>query len=405
MLLPYCPRLDAAHGGKTVAELILRLGKRHRLSVLHLRRPGEEPVDEEIRRRCEAVEDVLLPPPRALGQRMARSWGLMQAVAGVGRPLQLTDFASDELGRRLLDLVQRWRPDVVHVELEAMAHYLPLLHDLPPRRLLVLVEPAAQTAEEVYAASSGLERFVRLLDRRAWRALERRLAGEADGVVVLTERDRRYAAVVAGPAQIFTIPLGVAMPDRPLDPVGATPPSVVFVGGFGHAPNVEAAMRLATRIFPRILARQPATFLYLVGDKPPGRLRALAGENLVVTGRVPEVNEYLDRAAVVVAPLDVGGGMRLKVLETLAAGKALVATARALEGIAVEDGMHVLVAEGDASFADSVLKLLENPEERARMGRAARAWSEQHLSADASAAAYERVYDELLARPARGRSA
>jgi glycosyltransferase involved in cell wall biosynthesis len=327
----------------------------------------------------------------------------MQAVGPGGRPLQLIDFASDELGRRLLDLVQRWRPDVVHVELEAMAQYLPLLHDAPPRRLLVLVEPAAQTADEVYAASSGLERLVRLLDRRAWRAFERRVAGEADGVVVLTERDRRYAAAVAGPARVFTIPLGVAIPPRPLDPAGATPPSVVFVGGFGHAPNVEAATRLAERILPRILARQPATLLYLIGDKPPGRLRALAGENVIVTGRVAEVAEYLERAAVVVAPLDVGGGMRLKVLETLAAGKALVATRRALEGVAVEDGEHVLVADGDAAFADSVLKLLESPAERARMGQAARAWSERHLSPDASAAAYERAYDELLARPARRR--
>jgi glycosyltransferase involved in cell wall biosynthesis len=403
MVLPYCPRLDAAHGGKTVAELILRLGDGHRLAVIHLRRPGEETADAEIRRRCEAIEDVILTPPDALRHRAARVWGLLGAVGRGGRPLQVTDFASSELGRRLLELVLRWRPDVVHVELEAMAQYLPLLHDLPPRRVLVLVEPAAQTADEVYAASSGLERWVRLLDRRAWRAFERRVAGEADGVVVLTERDRRYAAVVAGPAPVFTIPLGVAIPPRALDPAGGAPPSVVFVGGFGHAPNVEAASRLAEKILPRILARKPATLLYLVGDKPPARLRALSRDNVIVTGRVADVAEYLERAAVVVAPLDVGGGMRLKVLETLAAGKALVATPRALEGVAVEDREHVLVADADAAFADAVLKLLESSEERARMGRAARAWSELHLSPDVSAAAYKRVYEELLARPARRR--
>jgi polysaccharide biosynthesis protein PslH len=230
---------------------------------------------------------------------------------------------------------------------------------------------------------------------------ERTIAGEADAVVVLTESDRDAALVVAGGAPVHTIPLGTELPPQPLDPLGAPPPTVLFIGGFGHPPNVEAALTLARRIFPNVVAQRPESRLCLVGDKPPAEIRALADDNVVVTGGVPDVLPYLEQAAVVVAPLGVGGGMRLKVLEALAAGKPLVATPLAVEGLAIRDGEHALVVDSEKAFAEAVLRLLDDPGARRRLGSGARKWAERHLDLAVSAAAYERLYDELLSMPPR----
>ena len=101
-------------------------------------------------------------------------------------------------------------------------------------------------------------------------------------------------------------------------------------------------------------------------------MRELAGDDVVVTGRVQDVTPYLDRAAVVVAPLRLGGGTRVKVLEALAAGKAVVASPLAAEGITQCDGEHLLLAESDEEFADATTRLLDDPDARSALGRRAR---------------------------------
>jgi glycosyltransferase involved in cell wall biosynthesis len=377
----------------------MRLSDRHRIALVHLRRPHEEPVEDWLRERCELVEAITVADPADSGR-----WRRGAKVVGgliKGKPIQVVDFESGEYAARLKEVALRWSPHLIHVELEAMGQYLPLFDELPSRRMLVLVEPAARTAEEIWRTSTGLNRIVRFLDSRAWRMFERTIAGEADAVVVLTESDRDAALVVAGGASVHTIPLGTELPPQPLDPLGAPPPTVLFVGGFGHPPNVEAALTLARRIFPNVVGQRPESRLCLVGDKPPTEIRALADDNVVVTGGVPDVLPYLEQAAVVVAPLGVGGGMRLKVLEALAAGKPLVATPLAVEGLAIRDGEHALIVDSEKGFAEAVLRLLDDPGARRRLGSGARKWAEQHLDLAISAAAYERLYDELLSTPPR----
>jgi glycosyltransferase involved in cell wall biosynthesis len=170
---------------------------------------------------------------------------------------------------------------------------------------------------------------------------------------------------------------------------------VIFIGNFMHPPNVEAAERLAAAIFPRIAVARPDARLLLVGPNPPDSLRALASHHIVVTGEVADLRPLLDGAAVVVAPLSSGGGMRVKALDALAAGKALVATPLALEGIDVRDGEQVLVALDDAAFADAVVALLADEPRRVALGRVARAWAETNVEWRRVTAAYDALYASL----------
>jgi glycosyltransferase involved in cell wall biosynthesis len=397
-VLPYAPRLDARHGGKTVAQLLVRLDSRFRVAIAHLARPGEHAA-EEIGARADVVEPVSVTDPGD-GSRRRRA---VRIAAGLARrtPLQVSDFASRELEHRLAELAARWQPDVVHVELEAMAGYLRIFDGQETRRLLVLPEPAGRTADELRRSGNGVERLVRRLDAFAWRAFDRDVAGKADAVVVLTEADRDAVARITDRARTHVIPLGAELDAPPLDPLGTPPPGILFFGGFGHAPNVDAAERLAKRIFPTVAARVADAQLYLVGERPPPAVTALAGPRILVTGAVPDVRPYLDDAAVVAAPIAVGGGMRLKVLEALAAGKAIVATPRAVEGLPLRSGEHAVVAESDEALAAAIIELLEVPDDRRRLAVNARAWAEENLDLRRSTAAYERLYDELAGGRAR----
>jgi glycosyltransferase involved in cell wall biosynthesis len=170
---------------------------------------------------------------------------------------------------------------------------------------------------------------------------------------------------------------------------------VLFIGSFVHPPNVDAAIRLAESIFPAVRARVPSARLELVGDQPPAAVRRLAGAAVDVTGYVPDTRPHVDAAAVVAAPLRLGGGMRLKVLEALAAGKAVVATPRAVAGLDLEPGTHAVVADGDAELGDALVELLEDPARRRRIGSAARDFARERLDWRHTVAAYERLYDSL----------
>jgi glycosyltransferase involved in cell wall biosynthesis len=145
-----------------------------------------------------------------------------------------------------------------------------------------------------------------------------------------------------------------------------------------------------------VRARYPHAVLTLVGDQPPAELRALADDSVRVTGRVPNLAPELEQAAVVVVPLSHGGGVRIKVLDALAAGKAIVASPLAVAGLGVRDGLELIVAQTDQDFAASIVRLLDSEEDRVALATRARVWALANLRWEASLRAYEELYDRLL---------
>jgi glycosyltransferase involved in cell wall biosynthesis len=172
----------------------------------------------------------------------------------------------------------------------------------------------------------------------------------------------------------------------------------LFVGTFLHPPNLDAALRLGTTIFPSLQARCPDLRLQIVGPAPPPEVEGLSSASIEVTGWVPDVTPYLDRASVVVAPLRRGGGMRVKVLEALAAGKAVVASTLAVEGLNVRPGEQCLLAETDQEFVEAVQRLLSDADLRASLAARARTWALANLGWDRAVDAFEDLYQRLERR-------
>ena len=401
-LCPFPPRLDGHDGGsRAVAHVLAGLAGRHRLILLCLRAPDEPPVSPELAAQLEQVIEVRRAVPPESARTRVRLLARRALHALGGRPAWALHVRSGAFAAALRRASAVHQPELVHVCFQVMAQYLPrAVADRPA--VLVAYEAATDAARDHARRGRGARRVLRALDVRAWARFETAALEAVEVAVVLTDRDRRSLEALGTSTPVRTVPLGVDIPPDPLDPLGAEPPSVLFVGNYVHPPNAAAAESLLTRIMPAVRARHPGAELVLLGPNPPAWLLGAARDPLVhVTGLVPDVRPYLDRAAVVVAPLWSGGGMRVKVLEALAAGKAVLASPRAAEGLAVVDGRDLRLAEDEDAFASALADLLGDPQARVRLGRGARAWAVAHLGWDEAVRGVEASWQEALVRRQR----
>jgi glycosyltransferase involved in cell wall biosynthesis len=164
-------------------------------------------------------------------------------------------------------------------------------------------------------------------------------------------------------------------------PAPGADPQIVFTGMMAYYPNHDGVLYFADAIWPAIRRELPAAHWLIVGAEPPPAVRALDGAaGITVTGRVDDVRPYSWRSGVSIVPLRMGGGTRLKIVEALAMGQAVVSTSVGCEGIAVAPGRNLVVADDPAAFAAAVVDLLRDPARAAAIGAAGRALAEQQYS-------------------------
>lgn len=381
--------------------LMSQMGRRHDLTAVAL-------VDEEFD--APACERAM--------REYCREVVLVENPAGRGgaakRLLQLRSLAWWHSFERLrysvpglqeaLDRTLGLEPfDVVIVEFHYLAHYR--LRQAPsgsPPPVLVLDthEIAYDLARQMSRGDSGPAR--RLYGSLNWRKLrreERAAFRGADGLCVCSVADERRLLADVPSAITAVIPNAAdveSLQPRPSDP----PPdgrTVVFFGHLSTFPNVDGVSYFLREIWPRIAAARPEARCRIIGAQPPPSLRELSGPGVEIVGFVQDLRPHLASAAAVVVPLRVGGGTRLKIVEGMAAGKAIVSTSLGAEGIEAVPERDILIADDAASFAASVVRLLESPPLAERIGRAARQLAVERYSWSAAALALEGFFLRLLA--------
>ena len=229
---------------------------------------------------------------------------------------------------------------------------------------------------------------------------ERHYLERAAHVLTVSENDRDYFARFIPPSKITVVPTGVDVNYFQSEPEAEVPNSMVFTGSMDWLPNEDAVFYFTKRVLPLIRRDIPDVNLSVVGRRPSDRLLALAAQNpnVQVTGQVEDIRPHVRRAAVYVVPLRIGGGTRLKIFEAMAMGKAVVSTSVGAEGLPVHNGHDILLADTPESFARQVLSLLTNREQRAVLGRTARALVEEKYSW----ASVARRFDETLTEVVHG---
>ncbi|HVW69853.1 MAG TPA: TIGR03087 family PEP-CTERM/XrtA system glycosyltransferase [Steroidobacteraceae bacterium] len=238
-------------------------------------------------------------------------------------------------------------------------------------------------------------------EARCLAAYEERILRAFDRVLVVSEAEKRQIPPHLQLPNLRSMPNGVDLEYFSPGHARRYPtsgPTLVFTGVMDYWPNVDGVEWFVNRIFPRIRAAVPDVRVLIVGNRPTAQVRKLAATaGVTVTGFVEDVRDYVNAAQVCIVPLRIARGIQNKLLEAMAMGKAVISTPQAFEGLRAQAGRDVLVAEDEASFADTAVQLLADEQRRAQLGRNARECVERHYAWAASL----RDLDDLI-RPDAG---
>jgi glycosyltransferase involved in cell wall biosynthesis len=191
-------------------------------------------------------------------------------------------------------------------------------------------------------------------------------------VIAVSEHDRKQMLAMDSSCEITVVPTGVDTRKFSAAPSSTTnPPRIVFSGSMDWEPNIDAVDYFCQRIWPGVLEEFPNAIFQIVGRNPHAKVQRLASDSVRITGTVPSVAEYLRDASVVVVPLRIGGGTRLKIFEAMAMGKAIVSTSIGAEGLEVQSGRDCMLADDAAAFTQAILLLLRDAKLRRKYEQAA----------------------------------
>lgn len=291
-------------------------------------------------------------------------------------PVYIWNTRSGAFRRELDRLVAGTRPAAV---VSVLTYMYPYLYDLPAGvRRIVDTHNIDSVVLRRYAASmtSPLRRYYAARTAPKLRRHEARVFGDADQVWVCSDKEARLAREMAPGADVRVVPNGVDTDAlAPLPDVAPVPHRLLFFGRMDYEPNRDAIHHLVRDILPELRRRRGNIEIQVVGGGIGPDLEALAREapELRLTGRVDDLRPVIAEAAVVIVPLRMGGGTRLKILEALSLGRPVVSTAIGAEGLGLVPGSDLLLADSAADFAAAITALLEDPAMGARLGSTGRA--------------------------------
>jgi glycosyltransferase involved in cell wall biosynthesis len=386
-----------------VHGLMTQLGRRHELTAVML--VDHEFDIEECRRAMEAYcrEVALVPNPNGhdgLNKRLLQLRSLTST-----RSFERLRGTVPALQRKLDRVLRAKRFDLVNLEFSFLGHCH--LRQAPPGQRLPRVVVDSHNIEYELVrqfAHADASQIRRLYAGANWRKLRREELAtyrNADGVYLCSEVDERRLLEQVPGIRTAVIPNAADVEyyqQRPTDP----PPdghTVIFFGLLSTIPNVDGVVHFVQDIWPRIAAVCPEARCKIIGGRPPSSLLALAGPRVELTGFVSDLRPHLASAAAVVVPLRVGGGTRLKIVEAMAMGKAIVSTTLGAEGIDAVPGRDIMIADEPQTFAASVVRLLNDPSLGARLGKSARRLAVERYSWMTVAMNLDRFFREVVQRP------
>jgi sugar transferase (PEP-CTERM/EpsH1 system associated) len=367
--LPYPPnrgdRLRAFH-------FIEHLSRHHELTLVSFIADDEE--RDHIRPLQHYCQDV-----HVLKRSVVRSAVTTGLNLWRNEPLQSLYYRDRAMQRLVDQLVSESSFDAAYIHLFRMAPYLANHTSL--YRIVDLTDVISQEVIKSLPYRPWFWRLVYGVERPRIAAFERYVAQHFEETWLIAESDRRALQEAVPKSNIQVVPNGVDVEFfRPLE----EPPvanSLIFVGHMGVFHNVDAALFLAQEILPRLQRTFPDCRLTIVGAEPARQIQQLAQNPAVtVTGFVPDLNAYLNKAAVFVAPLRFAAGVQNKVLEAMAAALPVVTTSLVNAGIGAEAGRDLFIADDPETAAAQITILFQQEQVRQQMGAAARAFVRQNFS-------------------------
>jgi sugar transferase (PEP-CTERM/EpsH1 system associated) len=357
---PYPPN----QGSKIRAYHLLRaLARRHEVALVSFEDAPLEPAwIEHVRQFCSIIEIV---PRRPFARSRLQSWLGWFSL----RPSAVVAGYSPEMSASVRRVAASWRPDMTVALTFVTAPYA--LESGPQFRVVDVDNLLAHMLYEEYQQAKSMpQKIRRYLAYWKLRRYESELYRQFDLCLVTSARDCRRIAeyIPLASRQIGLVPNGVDLEYYRPDLDDRPGNRLVFNGALTYHPNYDAMDYFLREIFPRVQADAPEATLTITGATQGAPVDALpASSRVTFTGYVDDIRPVVARSSVCVVPLRKGAGTRLKILEAMALGTPVISTSKGAEGLGVESGKQLLIADEPAEFADHTIRLIHNSELRGKL--------------------------------------
>lgn len=330
-----------------------------------------------------APVDLRLRPHQALWNMLAR------------RSYHTVRFCAPAFSRALQQVLTKQSFDIIQFETPFLGRYLPLVRKLSNAKVVLrahniehriwqrLAQGETKPLKKLYIADLS----------RLLRRFETGFARACDGVAAITEKDAQWFEM-AGARKAERIPFGMLFKNIEPSPPDLNP-DFFHLGSMDWLPNQEGIQWFLKEVWPLAIARKPDIRLFLAGRNMPEALLQRKEAGVEILGEVDDAAGFIGRHGIMVVPLRSGSGMRIKIIEGMEQGRAIVSTRIGAEGIDGQDGEHFFLADDPADFAERMIRLAENATLRNALGAQTREFVRRHFDRTAIAGRMLRFYNDL----------
>lgn len=291
-----------------------------------------------------------------------------------GKSYNITRFHTKAFAQKITEVLRNETFDIIQLETLQMATYLDIIRKYSKAPVVLRAHNIEHKIWQRIAENCP-NPFKRAYLNHLYRSLKRFEIGilnKMDGIIAITPVDARNFDRLSHSTNIISIPFGINLESLPENPVQPEEASLFHIGTMNWFPNEEGIKWLITDVWPTVTKRLPEIEFHIAGRYMPEWMKKLNIPRITVDGEVPDVWEYMQRYSIMVVPLFSGSGIRIKIVEAMAAGKAIITTAIGAEGINYENGQHLLIAKDARSFTDAIVRLCNDKPLRDSLGKNAR---------------------------------
>jgi len=406
VLTPYLPHPLSGHGGgEYVYGLIKHLSKSHEVMLISFGDGEELTLSKELQHL--PVQLKIVPREKGKQKNMLRNARLVfirlfQFLRSVvlWQPYYVSKFRNPRMEKLISQETRNTKYDIIQIEFAQMGQYVQFVSNGRSviREHDVMFRPSYRRFRK---ANSLLLKLFYYLEWCRWANYERKMVRHFDHVLTFTQQDTDLLKRLTNSHNVSYNPRGIEIPEVVRDYSQRDRFSLLFVGTFNHLPNVDAVIWLCSEIFPELQKRCPQATLYIVGKNPPTSVRTIAAADQAIRllGFVPQIEDYLDRLSVFVAPIRLGGGIKTKILHAQSYGIPVVTTPIGAEGIESGDETTLIVKRSVPEIVDSIVMLFANREKAAEIANKARIAVVRHYAWATVVKQLEGIYSKLLENP------
>ena len=390
---PHPPIDGGAKAMLTLTRGLLRAG--HEVKVLAISTPKHPLVPE-------TVPQELLTATRMEGVFVDTSINIIDAFTDLvtADNYNISRFFSPDMDIRLIRLLTAEQFDVVLLESLFMTPYIPTVRRYSRARIVLRSHNLEHVIQQriAHGERNPLKRPYRQFLARQLQRYEMEVLHKVDGVAAISPADAEHFTSHGTGTPVETIPFGV---DPDAYPMGSGPlekAGFFHLGSMDWLPNEEGIRWLLREVWPSVIAQRPQARLHLAGNRMPADLLSASIPGVGIQGRVPDAVAYMQAHPVMVVPLFSAGGMRVKIIEGMAMGRAVISTTIGAEGIACTNGLDVLLADDAPTFVAQMVGLVDAAERARSIGHAAHELVVERYSEAAIASDLSRFFNDLLHR-------